>query len=81
VLAQKQLAKLKIVEIFLGLELPRSRQDFAFFRSANLARALGVAIRLGQNRDVPIGGGRAGDASRKGANRIGIKIPQLRYAL
>jgi hypothetical protein len=41
---QKQLAKFKILKIFVRLELPRFRQRIAQFRASNLARWSGVAI-------------------------------------
>jgi hypothetical protein len=43
--AQKQLAKFRIVKIFLGLELPRSRQTFVQNGTSNLARGPELAIR------------------------------------
>jgi len=42
---QKQLAKFKIVEIFLRLELPWSRQRIAQIQASNLARGCEVAFR------------------------------------
>jgi hypothetical protein len=65
--AQRQLAKFRILKIFLRLQLPLVRQRFACFRTANLARGSRVAIRAHQIHEALGVGGRAGDASRRGA--------------